>query len=564
MWLSYCVLLGGVASAVASAYLVISTYSSLPHWDEWALFDHLARNQGWSLNWLWAQHNEHRILLPKIFFLLDVYWFRGTQTFLLLSIFLVQLLQITLLSASLRILVGLRDAAWRIGTGFIGFCIACPTQYENLVWGFQLQFVIPAAMATLAILSLLMFYHSSDDDRGNARWVWLLLCVVAAMAATWSLANGMLLWPLLLFTALILRMRRSTVAALLIAGAANVGLYFFHYHRPAPDSGTIPALHSLGNSMEYVAVYFGSTFVRHSSGKIALIAGSVGIAVAFVIIARAFRRRRNGSLFQLQLSLLMALCIATAAITASGRLHLGLEQASASRYQTFALLFWCCLGLSLLSGLAQRATLNGGLTAYAGFCLLLMLGFGTQFRLPLTDAQWHQLRLKQVSLALMTGVHDPVVLADAYPYPDVVIRSAEYMKRQRLSIFAGKQYSQLGQPITSAYQLPAPSTCSGYVSSSQLLPSDRGQGLRLTGFAWDGESQRPAKNVIAVEDGVIAGFGTSVSIPLGANHVTPQADPTRYGWAAFVRDVHAGERVDLYVVEGDRSHSLCQFAEANP
>ena len=66
VWLSYAVLLAGFGAGVASAYIVISTYSPLPHWDEWALFDHLATGRGWSWAWLWAQHNEHRILFPRI------------------------------------------------------------------------------------------------------------------------------------------------------------------------------------------------------------------------------------------------------------------------------------------------------------------------------------------------------------------------------------------------------------------------------------------------------------------------------------------------------------------
>src|SRR5271157_519015 len=89
--LSYAVLLAGIGAGIASAYIIVTTYSALPHWDEWALFDHLATGST-TLSWLWAQHNEHRILVPKIFFLIDVYVFRGTQAFLLTSIFFVQLL----------------------------------------------------------------------------------------------------------------------------------------------------------------------------------------------------------------------------------------------------------------------------------------------------------------------------------------------------------------------------------------------------------------------------------------------------------------------------------------
>src|SRR5581483_6044580 len=147
-YLSWGVLLAGIGAGVASAYIVIRTYSPLPQWDEWALFDHLATGAAWSLPWLRAQHNEHRIFLTKLFFLLDVEFFHGRQIFLLSSIFLVQLLQVGLLSFSLRSLGGLRGAPWRTGTGLIAYCILCPTQYETLTWGFQLHFVVPAAMAT--------------------------------------------------------------------------------------------------------------------------------------------------------------------------------------------------------------------------------------------------------------------------------------------------------------------------------------------------------------------------------------------------------------------------------
>ena len=117
-WLSWAILLAGLGSGLATLYIIITTYSPLPQWDEWVLFDHLARG-GWSLPWLWAQHNEHRILTTRILFLLDVELFQGKQVFLLICVFLVQLLQVALLSWSLRFLEGWRGAQYRIGIGLI-------------------------------------------------------------------------------------------------------------------------------------------------------------------------------------------------------------------------------------------------------------------------------------------------------------------------------------------------------------------------------------------------------------------------------------------------------------
>ncbi len=262
-----------------------------------------------------------------------------------------------------------------------------------------------------------------------------------------------------------------------------------------------------------------------------------------------------------QLAALMLLCLATAAITASGRLQLGLEQATASRYQTFALLFWCSLGLALLFYASRSPT---QWYILSGCLLALTLGFATQVRLPLIDAQWHQLRLRVVSLALLTGVQDPAMLAEqAYPDPHAVLRAAEYMKQNRLSIFAGDLYSQLGQPLDAVYRLRPASACSGYVSSSQVLPADDGRGLHMTGYAWDQELNRPARVVVAAVDGHISGFGSTIAIPMSFPTTAKQADPARFGWIAFVRDAHLPGKVELYTVVGNNKLDVCPFAEAS-
>jgi hypothetical protein len=165
--LSYLILLGGLVTVVVSAYMVMSTYSSLPRWDEWAMVDHLATNHGGSFAWLWTQHNEHRIVFTKLFFLIDASVFRGSQIFLLLCVFLGQLLQVALLSASLWVLGGMRGPAWRTGAGLIAFCMFCPIQQENLVFGFQIGFILPGLMASLSTLSLLLLHRSSGEHDGR-------------------------------------------------------------------------------------------------------------------------------------------------------------------------------------------------------------------------------------------------------------------------------------------------------------------------------------------------------------------------------------------------------------
>src|SRR5262249_20409083 len=55
------------ALMVSAALTYIAWYGSdVPYWDEWILVPALTGRQPLTLEFLWAQHNEHRIPLPKL------------------------------------------------------------------------------------------------------------------------------------------------------------------------------------------------------------------------------------------------------------------------------------------------------------------------------------------------------------------------------------------------------------------------------------------------------------------------------------------------------------------
>ena len=50
----------------AALWLVTGCGSNVPSWDDWDMVPFLTGHQPITIKWLWSQHNEHRVLLPRL------------------------------------------------------------------------------------------------------------------------------------------------------------------------------------------------------------------------------------------------------------------------------------------------------------------------------------------------------------------------------------------------------------------------------------------------------------------------------------------------------------------
>ena len=276
--LSYGILAGGATTIVLAIYVAALGHSKLPFWDEWVQIDFAANEgSGHTLDWLWRQYNKHRFVIPKLFLLADLRWFRATQTSLIVSNLTLQFLQLCLLSWSMRVLGGWRGPLWRTAVGLLAFCLFCPSQWPNLVMGITgLAFYLPPLFASLSFVGLLLYWrHTRAVDDRSPSWKYLLLSVAAGVCATYSLSNGNLVWPLLLLGAVLLRLRIAAMSALALGAAVTISAFFYNYTVYVTTS----ALHSRGELvglLKYIAAYFGSSWVTNDISR----AEMLGIAGA--------------------------------------------------------------------------------------------------------------------------------------------------------------------------------------------------------------------------------------------------------------------------------------------
>jgi hypothetical protein len=564
--LSYAILLGGILTIGVALYMVVVSYSSLPFWDGWEEVQ-VAAHGGDLLSptWLWERDNEHRLVIPKLFLAADLRLFQGRQKFLLASIFGIQLLHLALLSWSMRALGGWSGSLWRTGTGLAAFCLLCPTQYGNLVSGFQVCFVLPQLLATVSFVTLLLYWTKSQQHPEKPWFTFLTVSILAAVGANYSLASGMLLWPILILAAFYLRLRRTAILSYIVSGVLSSGFYFYHLNLSTrwdmPGNTIASRLVSPLALLKYLANYFIGSLshgAAHAAGFI-LLGGLVIVLIVLSPTISSFVRKLN--VFGTQLVLMIMFWGATIMLTTAGRAHLGAEQAMEPRYQTVALLFWCSVGLLLLGAtfFARGRMRYGFLVAQVCLLVIFVQGAATASH-PIGEARQLGFALNAAGASLLTGVHDPAQLLTAFPDVSIMLWAARYLETNHLSVFADPMASALGKPLEEVFPVTPAADCTGALESVVPVVDPRGPGLRLTGWAWDVKHQRSPSAIVVTTNGIITGVGAVGGWRPDLNAIQPRASRSHPGYIAYLPEPTGISIVSVYAISRGSPRTACQFA----
>jgi hypothetical protein len=286
-----------LAIGVISFAIILGRYAvDVPMGDEWSFVPRLwlaSRDGTLTVGELLLQHNEHRILVTKVIYLIVVSLF-GWHPVLLMA--LTQILLFAIAVACMRL-----SRATLPPTGVSALTLALsllvlytPVQAENLLWGMQFGFYVPP----LCVVALLLLVRRPMP----AGW---LLAVSAALAftASFTLANGLLLWglaPIAIATLAPHRPMRPWLfwSAWAIVATASVWLYFRGFVRvmTMPTSEALVAIvREPWPMVQGVAVGLGAPLAARNDMDAALGAGYVVLVVTVVVMGwlgvRAARRR---------------------------------------------------------------------------------------------------------------------------------------------------------------------------------------------------------------------------------------------------------------------------------
>jgi hypothetical protein len=326
-------------------------YSALPWWDMWDYWVWYLKPHPAPLLNLFAQHNEHRIAVARLFFLADQGFFQGRAIFIFVSIFLIQFCHAILLWR----LAYLAHPHRKTLSVFLGsaalLCLFSAEQYTNFTWSFQIQFVVVYFAVTGALTSLLVFARLCDEGAAtneSRRWFWLGIAILVGIIATYSMANGLLVWPVLLLLALWFRLPRPVKGVLLLVGVAMWTLYLWGYKSPPQTSSIRDGFHNLPQSFVFAMCVLGSPlndFVFEIDRIFSMggeqwqlvwtaAAGLIGFTASALLWIVFGRNRRDTSRADAVILHLLLFLVATTALIGLGRSNAPLRDALHSRYTT--------------------------------------------------------------------------------------------------------------------------------------------------------------------------------------------------------------------------------------
>jgi hypothetical protein len=482
-------------------FMVVHTASAVPVVDHWMFLMPLARNGSYSLSDLWAQHNEHRLVIPKLFYLADFYWFRGRNVFLFVSIIVVQALHSLLLMRVSDVSRALRPALCALLFVFL----FSPAQLHNFVWAFQICFVLGAFFASACAWSFGVFYTRYQSKMPVPSVICIFgLTIVLALCTTFSLANGLVLWPIFVVILIALRVNWRYIVTLLLVTALAFTAYFWGWFTPDGHSHPLDSLQHPVDLVHYVLFYIGGSWSMFGLGPAALL-GGMGMTVGVVVLLKIWSARHNLRTLDIFVAVTILSSIGTAFETGLGRLDFGLDQATSSRYQTVALVYWAALAMWVVSKVRQSPGRAPRMRwAVACFTLVVLLPFAGIANIVGAYAGWPA-QFDLAAATMMSGVDDDDALAIVWPMDESIQPVIDLLRSRHKSVFATPLVRKLGSQFSDSFHVDDRKSCRGKIRIARLLEEPRTKALELTGLAQAGSAIR---NLVLVNDkGEISGFG---------------------------------------------------------
>ncbi len=416
-----------IVPVIILAVLVMHYSVHVPFWDSWEMVSFFQKHSSGKLGFsdFWMQHNEHRILFPNFLSYglaqlthWDPYYETVVNVLLGVSILSVLILSIkrTFKPKSNMFIINSILASW---------LVLSPIQWENWIWGWQIEWFLSA----LAVIFSL--WYLSAKHLSLKLWV---LAITSATIATYSLANGLVIWPIGLAIIIIRKQPIQRIIGWTFIGIVETWLYYHNYVNPTYHPSKSLFLHQPVAFIYYVLSYIGSPLTPHF--QIAYLVG-FGLLALFLTSCIYLWFKKRSALYT---TLIVWLGVATysllsAVLTGISRLGFGIDQSYSSRYTTISSLFILATFIIMLFAL-ELFLYNTGWPKWRVNSILLIVT--VLFFIPILlnysrgiflMKQQHQRLVIARKCAETAKTQTDPCLGDLYPNNIVVWQRLQYLRK---------------------------------------------------------------------------------------------------------------------------------------
>ncbi len=479
-------------------------FSPVPHWDMWDDYAsaYLHVLDGHPAAFFFAQANEHRVVISKLLFWLDLSFFGGESRLLIPANVALMTLQWVALSVIAKRLLRGSGNLWIIASCVLAAPALSWLQEANITWGYQSQFFLAYLFPLLAFACIAL---SVDTQKPT---LWFLVSLGFGLASFGTMANGVATMPLMLVLLFLLGAQsRLRIASICIIGALAAIAWFHHFFLIPHDRPNVAQF------FQFVFSFFGAPFAIIFKHRTYIEGMGILFVVASVALASWwYRHRKKADPMFAAVLIFITFIGGTAAMIAFGRAGMGANASITSRYTTPALVGWCALAL-LFVYLFRSSLRAKFICATAGIFVALFL---SQEQLKVFDDTGPATAEKRMfaGLALTMGIIDPIAVQNVYPMtaPGEIQNmkaKRDRLAEARISIFGDSAFTDAVAKIgnTSATEFHP---CDGKIEHVESVAVDE-RYSRLSGWAFD-RSVRPRRIprfIYFSADGLIVGVGVT-------------------------------------------------------
>lgn len=528
----------------------VLNYSPVPYWDMWdGQLGFFMRFSAGDWSALWAQHNEHRIVLTRLLFWLDLELFGGNSVFLFISNYLLAAATAALFGWVLKRKIGslVSPRTLMITIMAATAWVFLWTQWNNFTWAFQSQFFLAQILPLAALLALAKY---AEAETQSNRWFWVALGLGVLSYGT--MANGILALPAMIVVALAYRLPARQIALISVTTLVCMSVYFHGYKSNNADASLIENVLSYPvDVLRYTFRYMGSPLHQPVGGNTGYVLSEIaGIFIVTLSALTAFRVLLVTPTTKLNIGLIIFVgyIICTALVTSGGRVSFGLETATSSRYTTPALMAWLALFCIYSVQVFKFTRSSFGAKALSLVGTLLICSFLFKFQLTAlksNDVILHNRMIAALSLEL--GFADTTYVSSIFPSDEAALAIGGRATAQNISIFGQPTHLDLAERIGDPADPDSSFECSGSIDIvSPVEGTD--QFHRIIGWQFDTQTRRgPDLIELIDQDGLTIGYALpGMARPDVAEAIDKRA--TRAGFVGYVLATRRGQHVQM---EGD-------------